>query len=72
VCHEAPAVEVLQRAVTPEYLMRNVTLAEGDCSCISVPPYAGREDAPLDMDFIVQRGGVGECNTVDRLGSAQR
>jgi hypothetical protein len=70
--HEAPAVEVLQRAITPEYLVKNVTLADADCSCISVPPYAGRDTAPLDMDFIVQRGGVGECNDVDRLAYAQR
>lgn len=71
--HEAPAAEVLQRAITPEYLVKNVTLADADCSCISVPPYTGREDAPLDMDFIIQRGGVGgECNTVDRLGYVQQ
>jgi hypothetical protein len=70
--HEAPAVEVLQRAITPEYLVKNVTLADADCSCISVSPYTGRDTAPLDMDFIVQRGGVGECNDVDRLGYAQR
>lgn len=71
--HEAPAIEVLQHAITPEYLVKNVTLADADCSCISVPPYDGREVAPLDMDFIIQRGGVGgECNTVDRLGYVQR
>ena len=71
--HQSPATEVLQRAITPEYLVKNVTLADADCSCISVPPYDKREDAPLDMDFIIQRGGVGgECNTVDRLGYVQR
>jgi hypothetical protein len=61
------ASEVLQRSITPEYLVRNATLAEGGCSCITVPPYLGREDSPLDMDFILREGGQGECRVVGRL-----
>lgn len=61
------ASEVLQQSITPEYLVRNATLAEGGCSCINVPPYAGREAALLDMDFILHGGGQGECRVVNRL-----
>ncbi|HUI24992.1 MAG TPA: hypothetical protein VL403_02820, partial [Candidatus Kryptonia bacterium] len=66
------AVDILRRSVTPEYLLRNVSLRDGGCFCLRVPPYAGRETAALDVDFIVQRGGFGECATVPRLEYAQR
>lgn len=62
------AGQALVRAVVPEYLMRNATLAEAGCFCIRVPPYEGREEGPLDMDFIMKKGGFGECNFVERLG----
>ena len=65
--HLMTAAEVLQQSITPEYLVRNLTLAEGACSCIGVPPYPGREIDPLDVDFIVREGGQGECRVVDRL-----
>ena len=64
------AEEALKRSVVPEYILRNATLAEAGCFCIRVPPYEGREDDPLDMDFIMKKGGFGECNFVDKLGSA--
>ena len=71
--HEATAAEVLGHAVTPEYLVQNVTLAEADCACIRVPPYPGRGDKLLDLDVIAERGGTGgNCNTVDRLEPARR
>lgn len=66
-----PAVDVLRRSVTPEYLLRNVSFRDGGCFCLRVPPYAGRETAALDVDFIVQRGGFGECATVPRLEYAR-
>ncbi|MFI5322829.1 MAG: hypothetical protein ACHQ6U_04700 [Thermodesulfobacteriota bacterium] len=53
-----------------EYLVRNATIIEGGCFCIRVPPSEGREEDPLDPDFIMKNGGFGECNIVDRLGSA--
>ncbi|MEW6145055.1 MAG: hypothetical protein AB1598_08580 [Thermodesulfobacteriota bacterium] len=62
------AEEALARSVVPEYLMKNATLGEAGCFCIRVPPYEGREEDPLDMDFIMKQGGFGECNFVDRLG----
>ncbi len=61
------AGQALVRSVVPEYIMRNATLAEAGCFCIRVPPYEGREEDPLDMDFIVKKGGFGECDFVDRL-----
>jgi len=71
--HEATAAEVLQHAITPEYLVRNVALAEADCACIRVPSYPGRGNDLLDVEMIAQRGGVGgECNRVDRLEPARR
>ncbi len=60
--------EALVRSVVPEYIVKNATLAEAGCFCIRVPPYEGREEAPLDMNFIMKNGGFGECNFVDRLG----
>jgi hypothetical protein len=62
------AEEALVRSVVPEYLVRNATLEEAGCFCIRVPPYEGMEEDPLDMDFIMKRGGFGECTFVDRLG----
>lgn len=62
------AQEALVRSVVPEYIVRNATLIEAGCFCIRVPPYEGREEAPLDPDFIMKKGGFGECNFVDRLG----
>lgn len=61
------ATDVLERSITPEYLVRNVTFADGGCSCISVPPYSGREASLLDMDFILQEGRQDECRVVNGL-----
>lgn len=63
------AADVLRRSVTPEYLLKNVTLAEAGCACISVPPYRGREAAPLDPDQVSRDGGRGHCVDVARLGT---
>jgi hypothetical protein len=52
----------------PEYLLRNVTLAEAGCRCIAVPPYPGRETALLDPDQVSREGGDGYCIHVPRLG----
>lgn len=62
------AGEALVRSVVPEYLVKNATLVDAGCFCIRVPPYEGREEDPLDPDFIMKKGGYGECNFVDRLG----
>jgi len=62
------SADVLRRSVIPEYLLRNVTLAEAGCRCISVPPYPGRDDAPLDPDLVAREGGDGHCVRVQSLG----
>ncbi len=65
--NELKASEALEASVVTEYLVRNATFEDAGCFCIRVPPYEGREDDPLDVDFIVSQGGFGECVTVDRL-----
>lgn len=64
--------EMLVKSVSSEYILKNVTLAEAGCRCISVAPYAGRSNDPLDPDFILQAGGEGACKAVDRLARQDR
>ena len=61
------AEEALQAAVSPEYLVRNATLADGGCRCIRVAPYATRSMDPLDPRFISQAGDLGRCRSVAKL-----
>lgn len=66
--HPTTGAQVLQNSIAPEYLVRNVTLADGSCRCIRVSPYDGRDQAALDPDFVWANGGVGSCTKVSRLG----
>lgn len=59
--------QVLVKSVSSEYILKNVTLAEAGCRCISVAQYPGRSNDPVDPDFISQAGGDGVCKAVDRL-----
>jgi hypothetical protein len=61
--------EMLVKSISPEYILKNVTLAEAGCRCISVAPYPGRSNDPVDPDFISQTGGDGTCKAVDRLAT---
>jgi hypothetical protein len=61
--------EVLVKSVSSEYILKNVPLAEAGCRCISVAPYPGRSNDPLDPNFISQAGGDGVCKSVDRLAA---
>jgi hypothetical protein len=61
--------QILVKSVSSEYLLKNVSLAEGGCRCISVPKYDGRAKDRLDPNFIDQAGGDGVCKEVDRLGT---
>lgn len=61
---------VLSQAVVPEYLVKNATLAQGECRCIRVEPYAGRETDLLDPDFISQVGSA-DCPIVNNLRRAR-
>ena len=69
--NELTAARALEASVVTEYLVKNATFEEAGCFCIRVPPYEGREEDPLDADFIVSRGGFGECLTVNRLGRSE-
>ncbi|HKV95219.1 MAG TPA: hypothetical protein VJW20_21925 [Candidatus Angelobacter sp.] len=59
--------QMLVKSVSSEYILKNVTLAEAGCRCISVAPYPGRANDPLDPNFIARAGGDGSCKAVDRL-----
>ncbi|MBZ5491943.1 MAG: hypothetical protein LAO76_13510 [Acidobacteriia bacterium] len=61
--------QVLVKSESSEYILKNVSLGEAGCRCISVAPYPGRSNAPVDPDFISQAGGDGTCKAVDRLAS---
>jgi len=61
--------QILINSVSSEYILKNVSLADAGCRCISVAPYAGRSDAPLDPDFIAKAGGDGVCTSVQKLES---
>jgi hypothetical protein len=54
--HEFRAV--LQQAMVPEYLLNNVRLNDGGCNCIEVPPYDGRDQTPLNLDFVSAAGAL--------------
>ncbi len=66
------AGEALQRSVAPEYLLKNATLADASCFCLIVPPYNGRSSDPLDIDFVAQKGGFGECTSASRLADTRQ
>ncbi len=61
---------VLGQSVVPEYLVKNATLVQGECRCIRVEPYVGRENDPLDPDFISQIGSA-DCPVVSHLQRAR-
>lgn len=59
--------QILVKSVSPEYILKNVSLSEAGCRCISVAPYQGRASDRLDPEFIAQAGGDGVCRPVERL-----
>jgi len=62
--------QILVKSVSSEYILKNVSLADAGCRCISVAPYPGRSSDRLDPDFIDSAGGEGVCKTVERLAVA--
>lgn len=65
------AQSLLAKSISPEYVLKNVSLREAGCSCISVAPYPGRADDLLDPEFIRKHGGIGECKAVKSLPHAR-
>jgi hypothetical protein len=64
------SAQVLQQSVVPEYLVKNATFVDADCSCIHVQAGNWTENDLLDINFVLQNGGFGECSTVDGFGFA--
>jgi hypothetical protein len=63
--------QILVKSVSPEYILKNVSLADAGCRCISVAPYEGRANDMLDPDFIARAGGDGVCAPVEKLGKGR-
>jgi len=59
--------QILVKSVSSEYILKNVSLSEAGCRCISVAPYPVRSEDRLDPDFITKEGGDGACTSVPRL-----
>jgi hypothetical protein len=64
--------QILVKSISSEYILKNVSLSEAGCRCISVAPYAGRSNDPLDPDFVAKAGGDGVCTSVDKLVVSSR
>ncbi|HEX4319367.1 MAG TPA: hypothetical protein VHZ52_00585 [Acidobacteriaceae bacterium] len=65
------SAQLLVKSVSPEYVLKNVSLREAGCRCISVAPYPGRAENRLDPKFIAKAGGNGECRVVKSLTHAR-
>jgi hypothetical protein len=50
------AAEALEQSVVPEYLLRNIALADAHCRCIRVAPYSGRDQDLLPAQLVWDRG----------------
>jgi hypothetical protein len=59
--------QILVKSASSEYLLKNVSLADAGCRCISVASYPGRASDRLDPEFIQQQGGIGVCKQVEKL-----
>jgi hypothetical protein len=66
------AQQVLVKSISSEYVLKNVSLTDAGCRCISVAPYPGRADDPLGPEFVEKAGGDGTCKTVIRLQKESR
>jgi len=60
--HLLTAADTTRNLIVPEYLLKNVSLTQGNCHCIGIRPTtdpATRLDAQLDMDVIWDQGNAG-------------
>jgi hypothetical protein len=65
------SAQLLVKSISPEYVLKNVSLKDAGCRCISVAPYSGRAEDRLDPKFIAKAGGDGECKAVKSLTHAR-
>ena len=70
--HPMSTQQILVKSISPEYVLKNVSLKDAGCRCISVAPYEGRANDAMDPEFVWRAGGDGECKAVERLSSAKR
>jgi hypothetical protein len=61
------SAQILAQSVVPEYLLMNVTLADGGCSCIRVNSYAGRDQGLIRWDRVLELGSQDSCTVLSRL-----
>lgn len=64
------AEQTLINSVVPEYLLKNVSLAAGDCRCVRVPPYLDRDNQLLSPRFVWSFGPLtsgGACRMVRQI-----
>lgn len=66
--HPMTSQQILVKSISSEYVVKNVSLEDAGCRCISIAPYSGRSNDRLDPEFIEQAGGDGVCKAVGRLG----
>ena len=69
--HPMSTQQILAKSISPEYVLKNVSLKAAGCRCISVAPYEGRANDPLDPEFVWSAGGDGECKAVSKLETAK-
>lgn len=69
--HPMSTQQILAKSISPEYVLKNVSLKEAGCRCVSVAPYEGRANDPLDPEFVWSAGGDGECKAVKKLETAK-
>ena len=70
--HPMSAQQILVKSISPEYILKNTSLKDAGCRCISVAPYTGRAADPLDPEYVWQAGGAGECKAVEKLGAVSK
>lgn len=60
------STQVMQSMVIPDFILKNVTLAEAGCHCVELAPtIPNRDQRKLDPDFILREGGDGTCVEAD-------
>ncbi len=64
--------QILVKSVSSEFLLKNVSLADAGCRCVSVPPYTGRSNDRIGPEFIAHAGGEGTCKAVEKLETVDR
>ena len=67
--HNVPltSAQALAQSVVPEYLVMNVSLADGGCRCIRVKPYSNRDERFIDWNRVFEMGSEDSCTALNHL-----